>query len=465
MCGIVDDAFNFVKDSVGEIASHPFQALGAAAGVPGYDPFFGGLFNSGPGGAIISPTGNFTSGAWNDMYNANPSDSGALGLFSGINSVADKIAPAIAAPGIGSGLGAAFGSLGGAGAGAGIGADTFATGLGEAGAGGASSLGGLEAGMGGAAMFGPAAGTGTAIGGELAANAGASGLGIAGAGGLGSEFAGTGGTYAAGLGGGTAPGLGGNAVVPGNPSGMAGPVDLGGAGQSLEGGQATMAPGGNPMAAGAIGPGGQTGPMGFESAGAGGGEQGGGNLSSMFGPTSPSAYSPMGTTVGQSTAGVGGGITPYGATLGQDLSQGVGLGGIGDYLKSPTGIQDLFKLGQQGLGAWQKIQQGNAARNYANSISSLFSPNSPYAQQMAQTLGRQDAAAGRNSQYGTRATQLAAALTQAQANALGGSNYAQAAQNTAGTNALNGLFGLAGTGAGQRLLGAGFNSLSSLFGG
>ena len=448
MCGIVDDAFNFVKDSVGEIASHPWQALGAAAGVPGYDPFFGGLFNSGPGGAIISPTGNFTQGAWNDMYQANPSDSGALGLFSGINSIADKVAPAIAAPGIGSGLGAAFGSLGGAGAGAGIGADTFTTGLGE-GAGGASSLGGLESGMGGGALFGPAAGTGTAIGPSLAANMGAGGLGIAGAGGLGTEFAGTGGTYAAGLGGGTAPGLGGNAVLPpGNPSGIASPVDLGGgAGQSLEGGQGAVAPGGNPMAAGAAGP------------------QQGGDLSTMFGPTSTSAYSPMGSAVGQSTAGVGGGITPYGATLGQDLSQGAAAGGIGDYLKSPTGIQDLFKLGQQGLGAWQKIQQGNAARNYANSISSLFSPGSPYAQQMQQTLGRQDAAAGRNSQYGTRATQLAAALTQAQANALGGSNYAQAAQNTAGTNALNGLFGLAGTGAGQRLLGAGFNSLSSLFGG
>ena len=449
MCGnILGDAFSFIKDSVGEIASHPWQALGAAAGVPGYDPFFGGIFNNGPGGAIISPTGNFTPGAWNDMYNANPGDTGALGTFGQINSIADKIAPAIAAPGIGQGLGAAFGSLGGAGAGAGIGADTFATGLGEAGAGGASTLGGLEAGMGGAAMFGPAAGTGTAIGSELAANAGAGGLGLAGAGGLGSEFAGTGGTYAAGLGGGTAPGVGGNmSLPPGNPSGIAAPTDLGGAGQSMEGGQAAMMPGGNPAAAGAIGP------------------QQGSDLSAMFGPTSTAAASPMGTAVGQSTAGVGGGITPYGATLGQDLAQGVGAQGIGDYLKSPTGIQDLFKLGQQGLGAWQQLQKGNAARNYANSISGLFGPNSPYAQQMQQTLARQDAAAGRNSQYGTRANQLAAALTQAQSNALGGSNYAQAAQNISGTNALNGLFGLMGTGAGQRLGSAAFNGLSSLFGG
>jgi hypothetical protein len=454
MCGLVDDAFSFVKDSVGEIASHPWQALGAAAGVPGYDPFFGGLLNNGPGGAIISPTGNFTSGAWNDMYQANPGDSGALGTFGTINSIADKVAPAaagyFAAPGLGAALG---GSSGGT---TGIGADTFSTGLGEAGAGGASSLGGLESGMGGAAMFGPTAGTGTAIGSELAANAGAGGLGIAGAGGLGSEFAGTGGTYAAGLGGGSSgTGLGSatgtGAVVPGNPSGLATPVDMGGAGQSLEGGQAAMAPGGNPAAAGAI----QT----------GGAPAEGGNLSTMFGPASTSAYSPTGTAIGQSTAGVGGGVTPYGATLGQDLSQGAAQGGIGDYLKSPTGIGDLFKLGQQGLGAWQKIQQGNAAKNYANSVSSLFGPNSPYAQQMQQTLARTDAASGRNSQYGTRATQLAAALAGKQAEVMGGNNYAQAAQNTAGNSALNGLFGLAQTGAGQRLGSAAFNGLSSLFGG
>src|ERR1700743_2613132 len=94
MCGLISDAFDFVKDSVGEIFHHPGEALGALFGVPGYDPFFGGLFN--PEHSLLSPTGNFTSSAWNDMYNANPEDSGALNLFHGVNDIADKVAPAVA---------------------------------------------------------------------------------------------------------------------------------------------------------------------------------------------------------------------------------------------------------------------------------------------------------------------------------------------------------------------------------
>lgn len=444
MCGLVDDAFNFVKDSVGEITSHPWQALGAATGVPGYDPFFGGLLNNGPGGAIISPTGNFTSGAWNDMYNANPGDSGALGTFSGINAIADKVAPAAAGYFAAPALGAALGGSGGQAAG--IGADTFATGLGE-GAGGASTLGGLESGMGGASLFGAGAGTGTALGSAAATELGAGGLGVAGASSLGSEFAGAGGTYAAGLGGGSSgTGLGASGVGAQLPTSGAAPVDLGGSGASMEGSQGAMVPGGtgaNPAAAGAIGP------------------QQGGDLSSLYGPGSTAAQSPMGSALGQSTQGVGGGVSPFGGTLGQAPATS---GGAFDYLKSPGGIQDLFKLGQQGLSAFQQYQKGQAAKNYAGQISGMFGPNSPYAQQMQQTLARTDAAAGRNSQYGTRATQLAAALTQAQAQALGGNNYAQAAQNTSGSNVLNGLFGLAGTSAGKNLIGAGFNGLQSLFG-
>lgn len=448
MCGVISDAFDFIKDSVGEIASHPWQALGAAAGVPGYDPFFGGLFNNGPNGAIISPTGNFTSSAWNDMYNANPQDSGALGLFNGVNAVADKVAPAVAgyfaAPAVAGALGGDTGSA------ANIGADTFSTGLGEAG-GGATTLGGLESGMGGAGLFGAGAGTGTAIGSGVAQGLGAGGLGIAGGDALGGGLAGTGGTYAGGLGGSASSGTGlgslTNAAAMPPTTGTAGPVDLGGSGTSMEGSQAfSPMGGGNPAAAGAI---------------QSGGGAPGGDLSSLYGPTSTAAQSPMGTAIGQSTEGVGGGVTPFGSTLGQAPATS---GGAWDYLKSPGGIQDLFKLGQQGLSAYQQYQKGQAAKNYAGQISGLFGPNSPYAQQMQQTLARQDAAAGRNSQYGTRATQLAAALTQAQANALGGNNYAQAAQNTSGSNVLNGLFGLAGTTAGKNLIGAGFNGLQSLFG-
>lgn len=144
---------SFIGDSVGEITSHPWQAAGAAFGVPGYDPFFGGLFNNRPGGALISPTGNFTSSAWQDMYRNNPGDAGALGMVHGINAVADKVVPVVAgmfaAPAIagalgvaGAGAGAAAGSGAAAGAGAGAGAGAAAgTAAGEAGLGAASGLG------------------------------------------------------------------------------------------------------------------------------------------------------------------------------------------------------------------------------------------------------------------------------------------------------------------------------------
>ena len=126
--GLFDNVFGFARDSLGEIASHPWQAAGAALGVPGYDPFFGGLFNNKPGGALISPTGNFTSSAWQDMYNRNPGDAGALNTFSGINSVADKVAPAIAGMYAGPALSAAMsGSGAGAGAAAGTGLASGAT--------------------------------------------------------------------------------------------------------------------------------------------------------------------------------------------------------------------------------------------------------------------------------------------------------------------------------------------------
>jgi hypothetical protein len=159
----------FIGDSIGEITSHPWQAAGAALGVPGYDPFFGGLFNNKPGGALISPTGNFTSSAWQDMYNRNPGDAGALNQFSAINSVADKVAPMIAgyyaAPGIGAAMGGSGGAAAGAGAGAAdVGGGGIGSGLGGAGMGTGATWGGAAAspvvGSGTAGLFGPGAGAG-----------------------------------------------------------------------------------------------------------------------------------------------------------------------------------------------------------------------------------------------------------------------------------------------------------------
>jgi hypothetical protein len=138
----------FAQDSIGEIGKHPWQAAGAALGVPGFDPAIGGLFNNRPGGALLSPTGNFTSSAWQDMRNNNPGDAAALNQFSGINSVADKIAPMIAggyATGLMGGAGGASSSLGGSST------------LGPSGIGGSGSLFGIGSGMGGSTMTGTVA--------------------------------------------------------------------------------------------------------------------------------------------------------------------------------------------------------------------------------------------------------------------------------------------------------------------
>lgn len=93
---MLGDIGDYLGSIFGEVGHHPLQAAGAALGVPGYDPFFGGLLNNHKGGALLSPTGNFTSSAWNEMYQDNPNSTAGLNLFHGLNSAADVIAPSVA---------------------------------------------------------------------------------------------------------------------------------------------------------------------------------------------------------------------------------------------------------------------------------------------------------------------------------------------------------------------------------
>lgn len=73
-------------------------------------------------------------------------------------------------------------------------------------------------------------------------------------------------------------------------------------------------------------------------------------------------------------------------------------------------------------------QARNAANQYRSgvnqqvaSLNDMFSPNSPYAQQLQRELARRDAASGRRSQYGPRSVELQAKLAQAAAQARGSS--------------------------------------------
>jgi hypothetical protein len=73
---------------------------------------------------------------------------------------------------------------------------------------------------------------------------------------------------------------------------------------------------------------------------------------------------------------------------------------------------------------------------------------------MEQALARKDAAAGRNSQYGTRSVELAAALTRDKASALTSAGY-QNLLSQRGINQnipWNGFLAAMGSGAGQELI-------------
>ena len=103
----------------------------------------------------------------------------------------------------------------------------------------------------------------------------------------------------------------------------------------------------------------------------------------------------------------------------------------------------------------------------------MFGQDSPYAKQLRQTLERKDAAAGRNSQYGNRETQLQALLAEKAMQASGAigdlSKQSSSLDNTvtAGRNsqldALNSI--LNKTGAYDWTRDWAKQGLSSLFGG
>jgi len=270
---------------------------------------------------------------------------------------------------------------------------------------------------------------------------------------------------------------------------------------SMEGAQGASAMGGAPgggdlnsaMASGALN--------------GGGGSTGGGGLSTMFGPDSASVGSPVGQGISNAAAGAQAGVQNgalgEGSNMGMDLSSlfGGGSGGGGqpatdipgqsigtnydavansgaqggnwmntlnNFLTNNSGaLQGGMKLANTGLNAYQQYARQQAANNYANQISQIYSPTGAYAQQMQSNIARQYAAQGRNAEVGPQQVQLAAMLAQSQAQALGGAQYSQAAQNTAGANMLNGLFSnFSSPGSLQQLGqfgGAAYNGLSNLF--
>jgi len=391
-----------------------------------------------------------------------------------------------------------------------------------------TTLGGLESATGGASLFGPMAGTGTAIGGAADA-LGGGGLGVAGGGalsgvtdnlsylgGLGGGTQGTGlniggpaGSTAdlSGITSGTTPATGqyAQAATPSSPTSILGssgntangvtttpttsplgsnvmegsqaasagattgsPMAASGGGVSLEGGQAAVAPGGDQGALAAMygptstAPGSAIGQgianTGVEVPGANGVQFGalgegtsaapgsfGGNVATDIPGQSIGAN--YGTAANSADQGGG-----WQNVLSQLFSGGQGGGAGYNFTPGENGgfqvsqigqLNPLLGLAKSGLGAYQQYAQQQANNAYRNSISNIFSPTGPYAQQMQSNIARQYAAKGMNAEKGPQAVQLAAALAQAQAQALGGANYAHAATATPGASMLNSLFSTA----------------------
>lgn len=107
---------------------------------------------------------------------------------------------------------------------------------------------------------------------------------------------------------------------------------------------------------------------------------------------------------GGSSGGGSSGGSPVEALISAFMGGGGGskAGGIGAYGDMASSLYGLYNANKQ-----KKRMQEQAGQ-----LNSLFSPNSPYAQQMRQRLDRKDAASGRRSQYGPREAQMMAHMAE-----------------------------------------------------
>jgi len=108
----------------------------------------------------------------------------------------------------------------------------------------------------------------------------------------------------------------------------------------------------------------------------------------------------LGVNVPSSGAAPGASFTP------QSLPQQNAGGGFD--LASLVGAYGAYRNGNNVIDNANSNQA--AINNQISQLSNMYGPNSPYAQQLRASLAAKDAAAGRNSQYGTREVQLQAML-------------------------------------------------------
>jgi hypothetical protein len=156
-----------------------------------------------------------------------------------------------------------------------------------------------------------------------------------------------------------------------------------------------------------------------------------------------------GTTGGTTTGGT---TTPTGNIPWSDV-----IGGIGDILGAGAG----YVMNQADKDYYQGLM---------DKMMGMYQPGTPEATLMEQKMNAQDAAAGRNSQYGIRAQNLAGMLAEQRGKIMTSPVFGQMAQASRGhyDQSLNGIFSALGsaTTSGSslnNLLGLGSSALGNLF--
>jgi len=200
----------------------------------------------------------------------------------------------------------------------------------------------------------------------------------------------------------------------------------------------------------------------------------GGNMRDEYGENTATMQAPTPT---QNNANVSAGLSAESSPMGLRNIQSAGGGGresspVDSFIASLTGggggglKGNYGAIGANLLGLYQANQQRKKYGQQMDGLSNLFTPNSPYAQQMRQTLERKDAAAGRRSQYGPREAQLAAQLAIHQSNMAPQLMALQKAQSGASNQMINnGLQGLGSLYKQAPNIQQDWGSLTNMFGG
>ena len=128
---------------------------------------------------------------------------------------------------------------------------------------------------------------------------------------------------------------------------------------------------------------------------------------------------------------------PMGAA---DISFGQGLKDLYKAGGLTTGLNTM-RLGSSLYDMYAKNKMAGAQQNHLNQLNNMYAPGTPEYNNMARAIARKDAAAGRNSQYGVRAQNLAGIIAGERAKLLGSAGYtntmnSQLANRYGGLNSL-----------------------------